>query len=647
MPHRSAGEKRHVLPLRWKRAVVVCAGVFAIATSVNAGVLVLYRGRMLPNVRIGNVPVGGKTVADAIETMKKPMDELENVGIPLSYDGASAPFGFTLADPEGIGLAKNLLDYDADATAHAMEKLGNSGSFLPDVADRFRAVLGGIRITPAYVLGGRDLEAALAQAIGKHEQPVVEPGFSVSSSGGVSVEPGKEGDVFDYAAIARELAGRVRSLSTDAVAISLERVSPSVTDAEATGVLGEAEKIAKTGPVALRAGDETVTVKPGTYVRWLAPRRDGTKVSVTISDEALRSYLKSILPQVNVPPKDARYRMEDGKVKQIQSGSTGTELDVEDAVRSISAGLLKDSDTIALTMRTVESQATAAAIGNLGITELVGTATTKFTGSPANRRHNIKVGADLLNGLLIKPGEEFSLIKMVGPVDGTKGYLQELVIKGDKTIPEYGGGLCQIGTTMFRVVMNAGLPILERQNHSYRVSYYEPPVGMDATIYEPKPDFRFKNDYPGYLLLQTQVNGDNLTFELYGTKDGRTAVTTTPKVFNVVAPPPQLTIETTDLPPKATKCTERAHVGSDAEFSYTVTSADGTKETQTFKSHYRPWRAVCFVGVKKLTTKKPTEPTNSNSNANADTNANTNTGTNVNENTNTALDTNVTVNAAP
>ena len=61
--------------------------------------------------------------------------------------------------------------------------------------------------------------------------------------------------------------------------------------------------------------------------------------------------------------------------------------------------------------------------------------------------------------------------------------------------PEFGGGLCQIGTTMFRVTMNAGLPILERQNHSYRVRYYEPPVGMDVTIYEPKPDFRFRNDY--------------------------------------------------------------------------------------------------------------------------------------------------------
>lgn len=647
MPHRSTGDKRHAIPLRWKRAIVVCVGVFAVAASVNAGVLVLYRGRMLPNVRVGGVPVGGMTVAEAVETMKKPIDELENVGISLSNDGTVVPFGFTLADSEGIGLAKNLLDYDADATEGAIKKLGNSGSFLTDSVDRFRAVVGGIRITPAYTLGGEDLRAALTQSIGKYEQPIVEPSFSAASPGKTIVEPGKEGEVFDYDAIVRELVGRVRSLSTDAVAVSLKRVSPSVTDAEAAGVLGEAEKIIKTGTVSLRAGTETVTVKPATYVRWLALEKDNGGVSVATSDDAIRSYLKGILPQVNVPPKDARYRMEEGKVRELQSGSTGTELDVEDAIRSISTGLLKGSDTIALTMRTVESQATAAAIGNLGITELVGTATTKFTGSPPNRRHNIKVGADLLNGLLIKPGEEFSLIKMVGPVDGTKGYLQELVIKGDKTIPEYGGGLCQIGTTMFRVVMSAGLPILERQNHSYRVSYYEPPVGMDATIYEPKPDFRFKNDYPGYLLLQTQVNGDNLTFELYGTKDGRSATTSTPKVSNVVAPPPQLTIETTDLPPKTTKCTERAHVGSDAEFSYTVIGADGTKKTQTFKSHYRPWRAVCFVGVKKLTTKKPSEPTNTNTNANINVNINANTNAAQNVNTNTTPDTNATINAAP
>ena len=78
------------------------------------------------------------------------------------------------------------------------------------------------------------------------------------------------------------------------------------------------------------------------------------------------------------------------------------------------------------------------------------------------------------------------------------GYLPELVIKGDEIKPEIAGGLCQVGTTMFRAAMNSGLKITERQNHSLVVSYYNDlsngNPGTDATIYDPHPDFRFLND---------------------------------------------------------------------------------------------------------------------------------------------------------
>ncbi len=120
---------------------------------------------------------------------------------------------------------------------------------------------------------------------------------------------------------------------------------------------------------------------------------------------------------------------------------------------------------------------------------------------------------------------------------------------------------------------------------------------MDATIYDPKPDFRFTNDFSSHLLLQTRVQGDDITFEFYGTKDGREASTTTPRVYNVVKPGPTKIVETTDLKPGERKCIEKPHNGSDAEFSYTVKYADGRTEVEKFTSHYRPWQEVCLVGV--------------------------------------------------
>jgi vancomycin resistance protein YoaR len=173
------------------------------------------------------------------------------------------------------------------------------------------------------------------------------------------------------------------------------------------------------------------------------------------------------------------------------------------------------------------------------------------------------------------------------------------VIKGNKTVPELGGGACQFGTTMFRTALNTGLPITNRQNHSYSVSYYFP-VGTDATIYDPAPDFKFINDTKHYILIQTKIEENIMTFEMWGTKDGRVAEQTTPVLSNYVSPPATKIVETTDLAPGVTKCTEKAHTGVTASFDYKVTYEEGEVKEQNFTSKYKPWQEVCLKGVEKL-----------------------------------------------
>jgi vancomycin resistance protein YoaR len=160
-------------------------------------------------------------------------------------------------------------------------------------------------------------------------------------------------------------------------------------------------------------------------------------------------------------------------------------------------------------------------LDQLGINELISTGWSDAAGSPKNRIHNYTVGASKFNGVLIKPDETFSFNKTLGPVDASTGYLPELVIKEDKTVPEYGGGMCQVSSTAFRAALNAGLPIVERLYHAYPVQYYKP-FGVDATVYLPKPDLVFKNDTGHYILIQTRINGTKLYFDFYGTKANRT-----------------------------------------------------------------------------------------------------------------------------
>jgi vancomycin resistance protein YoaR len=264
------------------------------------------------------------------------------------------------------------------------------------------------------------------------------------------------------------------------------------------------------------------------YFRFLVRKQDNyhTKISTSLAldDAALRKFLEKAKEDTRISPNDARLSFVDGKVSAFGLSKEGYELSVEDGFNLITKTLRENPSTKDIQMPTTSLQPDIALgdIDKFGIKELIGQGTSNFRGSPKNRIHNITVGAAKFNGVLIKPGEEFSFIKTLGPVDESTGYLPELVIKVDKTIPEYGGGMCQVSTTMFRAALNAGLKITARTNHAYPVQYYAP-QGLDATVYIPNPDLRFLNDTPNYILVQTRIEGTQLFFDFYGTSDGRQA----------------------------------------------------------------------------------------------------------------------------
>ncbi|MBP9774030.1 MAG: VanW family protein [Candidatus Peribacteraceae bacterium] len=189
------------------------------------------------------------------------------------------------------------------------------------------------------------------------------------------------------------------------------------------------------------------------------------------------------------------------------------------------------------------------ALTDMGITEVVTVGESAFVGSPKNRQHNIGVGIKKFNGHLIPKGSIFSFNKVLGPVNGQTGYLKELVIQGEKTVPDFGGGLCQVSSTAYRGAWEYGLPMEQRKNHSYAVSYYGP-VGTDATIYPPNVDLKFTNNTPGALLIQAFVTEDlKAYFVYYGTHDDRKTEVFGPYIFDYrPAPRAELTIYSTDKP---------------------------------------------------------------------------------------------------
>lgn len=166
-----------------------------------------------------------------------------------------------------------------------------------------------------------------------------------------------------------------------------------------------------------------------------------------------------------------------------------------------------------------------------------------------------------------------------------------------------GGGVCQTSTTLFRALLNSGVPITSRYPHAYRVGYYEQDakVGFDASVFYPSLDLKFKNDTERYILIQAEVDEKNyaMTFYLFGTKDGREVTITEPKIYGFVPAPADEYVEDKSLAPGQIKQIDFSASGVTSEFQRTVTKDGKQLYADVFRSTYAPWKAIYLKGPSK------------------------------------------------
>jgi len=328
------------------------------------------------------------------------------------------------------------------------------------------------------------------------------------------------------------------------------------------------------------------------------------------SDQKLTAIADSLAKQVNVKPVNPLFNFVDGKAVTFQLGKDGRVLDEETLKEEITnkmkdAFLSNKAETItmALPVKTIHAGNATDEANRLGIKEEVAEGTSLFQHSAPERIFNIALAASKLNGVIIKPNEVFSFDKTIGDISALSGYKQAYVIENGKTVLGDGGGVCQVSTTMFRAALNAGLPIVERHQHAYRVGYYEEDSGpgIDAAIYYPTVDLKFKNDTGHALLIQTYVDytEDRLTFVLYGTKDpNRNVSISTPVVLSQTPAPPPLYQDDPTLPAGQVKQVDFSANGANVYFTRTVTENGKTTIYDKFTSDYKPWQAIFMRGTK-------------------------------------------------
>ncbi len=568
-----------------------------------------------PGVAIDGVQVGGKTTYEARALLQSYVQNLDQRGVPFRAGGMTVALTPTQSGINDPDLTYEIIGLYVDEMIADAYSFGRSSNIVVNAAQQARALFGQEVLPLQFFVAEDKLRETLQLHFGKLEDPGQNAQL-VFEGDRIEVQPAAAGRRLDYDGALQQVRDSLTLVGMEPIEVALIDFVPSVSQADVEARLDEVRAVLDAGRALVVAYDGTEwTLQPDTYRDYLEfIRTDEGAVELTFNREKLTAYVTELAGALNTEPTDAILCFNDDKTEVLEfvPQRSGRTVNIEQSVDLIIASFFTEGQREgAVQVELVVDEAVAeielADLNDLGITELLAIGESDYSGSPVNRRHNIEVGRKSYDGILLAPGEEFSALKYLGAVDASNGYLPELVIKGNETKPEYGGGLCQVSTTMFRAALNAGLDITERRNHSYTVSYYSP-IGTDATIYDPAPDFKFKNDTGHHILIHTinDTARSRLVYEIWGTSDGRKVEMTDPVTYDWVAAPPTKIIETTDLPVGQKKCTEAAHAGVKAYFDRFITRGDGTQEEERFHSNYRPWQAVCLVGVESLSTDEET-----------------------------------------
>ena len=560
----------------------------------------LYMDRIYPGVSVFGTELGGLTLAEAEVILQQRFQDYQPIKLILCYGERT-----WAVSPQEVGVS-----LDAKATAISAYAVGREGSTLKRLWDQGRILWLG-HATPFTLLIDEGIGTLYLSRLAREINQPVRDAALVMHDLQVEAVPSQVGREVDIAATRQLIYQRIATLTGGTVDLVVHQTPPAIAD------VSQAEFDVKwmlSSPLILRPPDEggkegdeiAYTLDQTVLAEMLTlrqvKRNDGQVILTAGLDQAkLTAYLQELAKQIDQPPRDGRFDFDPatGILTPIVTSQDGRSLNITEAVRVVNAQAATDQRQVLLPITITKPQVATENAESLGIKELISEATTYFKGSSQGRMHNIQVATSRFHGLVIPPGETFSFNEHLGAVSAATGYEESIIISGNRSAVGIGGGVCQVSTTAFRAAFWGGYPITERWAHGYRVGWYEPPVGIDATVYSPRVDFKFVNDTPHYLLIatETDLEAGTVTFRFYGTMTGRTVEMEGPFEANMVPHGPDIYREDPTLPKGTINQIDWSHDGVDVTVYRIVKEDDKVLWKDTFFSRYRPWQAVYLVGT--------------------------------------------------
>lgn len=606
---------RPINPWAVRLPLLVVSGLvlmFFVLVATLAGYQFMYQDKVYPGVStVYGLDLTGMTRDEARAALQDRFTYAKDATFVFHYTDPvtqqSTSWEFTASE---LGI-----ELDLDATLDAVFSVGRDGGATGNLWNQWKVWRNGYPVSPRIVYNQSQAEQLLQQlAVDNINQPVLDATLTIRDSRAYAT-PSQVGYAVNVPATLEILRGRVLDLNLRSeINLIVRRQDPTIWNAdEAAAKVNQAldaRGVTFFVPAEQGANVGPWTATPASIENMLRIERvenaDGTAhYEIRLLTDQTRQFLEQIAPDLQRTAANARFIFNDTTrdIELLQPSKPGREVDINATVLTFEQVVFSPTERmVPISFIEVPARVNETMTAKeMGIQEMVVSATTYFLGSTEGRKTNVQVAAERFNGVVIPPHSLFSFNEWLGDVSLETGFEEALIIYGNQTITGVGGGVCQVSTTAFQAAFYGGFPIVQRIPHGYRVGYYETGEGpgMDATVYSPIVDFLFENDTDYYLLIETETNVRNntVTFRYYSTDTGRQVVKEGPYIRNVRPAPAPIYMATPGV--SGTIQVDYAVSGAEVYVYRTILDANGNTlvNREEFYSNYVPWAAKYQVPI--------------------------------------------------
>ena len=538
-------------------SVLLVGGVYAGAAA--------YLGTQIPaNTTVHGVNIGSLSPEAANQVLN---DELK----PL----AAKPVALAVGDKkENLDPAKSGLGIDVDSTLEGLT------GFTLEPKALFERLTGTLQVEPKFVIDQAKLNTSLESLAPKFATATAEGKLEFEGAKPVLTKP-VTGQAVDLEAATQQVSKQWFD-AADPIELPVTKSEPKISADAFDKFLTDTVKPLVAEPIKLTDGTSTATLSPTQLANAASIKTDGDKLSMVLNDEKLIAAAAEGSDGFKSTAKDAKIVFSGGKPTVVPS-QTGKSIDPAGLAEKVLASS-KDADrSVKVTLTTVEPELSTAQAKALGVNDPIVTFSTPYPAADTVRTKNLYAGSKRLTGVVVMPGETFSLEKALGPITTANGYYGSGVVVNGFATEAVGGGLSQISTQMYNAGFLAGYDDITHKPHSRWFERY--PAGREATLWEGQVDMKWKNNTPYAVMIENWVGGGKVNTRLWSTKYWTVGSQSSAK-YNFTNP------STTKNPASNCKPESGGKKGFSINVTRTRSSADKTLPAETKSWTYQPWNKV-------------------------------------------------------